>query len=66
MERSTDGVTFTQVAALFPNKQAYSSTGLVAGTTYHFRVRAYDGPNHSAYSNVASATTAAARRRPPA
>ena len=57
VERSTDGVNFTQVAALFPNKQAYSSTGLVAGTTYHFRVRAYDGPNHSAYSNVASATT---------
>jgi subtilisin family serine protease len=57
VERSTDGVNFTQLAALFPNKQAYSSTGLTAGTTYHFRVRAYDGPNHSTYSNVAFATT---------
>lgn len=57
LERSTDGVTFTQVASLGKNAQKYNNTGLAASTTYHFRIRAYDGPNHSAYSNVAFATT---------
>ena len=59
VERSTDGVNFTQVAIVAANSTSYASTGLLAGTTYTFRVRAYDGPNHSAYSNTASATTAA-------
>ena len=36
---------------------SFQATGLNASTTYHFRIRAYDGPNHSAYSNVAVATT---------
>jgi subtilisin family serine protease len=57
LERSTDGVNFTQTNTLFKNTQSFSVTGLTAATTYHFRLRAYDGPNHSSYSNVASATT---------
>jgi Zn-dependent metalloprotease/transcriptional regulator CtsR len=57
VERSTDGVTFTQIAVLGANATSYASTGLVATTTYTHRVRAYDGPNESAYSNLAVATT---------
>jgi titin len=57
MERSTDGVSFAQIAILTPNTTSYSSTGLNASTTYHFRVRAYEGTNNSAYSNVGTATT---------
>ena len=59
VERSSNGVSFVEIAVLGPNVQSYSSTGLAGSTTYHYRVRAYDGPNHSSYSNVASATTLA-------
>lgn len=37
---------------------AFTSNGLVGGTSYRFRVRAHDGSgNHSAYSNIAGLTT---------
>ena len=64
VERSTDGVSFTQIAVLGVNAAAYSSTGLLAGQTYTFRVRAYEGANDSAYSNTASATTTSAPAAP--
>ncbi len=64
VERSTDGVNFTQVATPVANATTYASTGLAPGTAYTFRVRAYDGPNNSAYSNVASATTQVAPAAP--
>ena len=64
VERSTDGVSFTQVAVLGVNAVTYSSTGLVSGTTYTFRVRAYEGANDSAYSNTASANTGSAPAAP--
>lgn len=38
---------------------SYSVTGLVASTTYHFRVRAAGSGTWSGYSNTASATTLA-------
>jgi hypothetical protein len=56
LERSTDGVNFTQVAQLPANTASYSNGGLSKGVTYYYRVRAYEGPNHSGYSNVGSAT----------
>jgi titin len=59
IERSTDGVTFTQVATALANATTYANTGLAPGATYTYRVRAYDGPNNSASSNTASATTLA-------
>jgi len=37
---------------------SYSDTGLAAGTTYHYRVYAYNSGGDSDYSNEASATTA--------
>jgi subtilisin family serine protease len=64
LERSTDGVNFTQTNFLPKNMQAFSVTSLPAATTFHFRLRAFDGPNHSPYSNVASASTGGAPAAP--
>ena len=54
VERAPGGGAFSQIALLGANATAYSSTGLLSGTTYSYRVRAYDGPNDSGYSNIAS------------
>lgn len=46
--------TFTQIAA--PAGTSHPDTGLTSGTTYRYRVRAYDGNNnHSGYSSVVDA-----------
>ncbi|HUR32691.1 MAG TPA: fibronectin type III domain-containing protein, partial [Vicinamibacterales bacterium] len=66
VERSTDNVTFTVVVSnLSTNSIAYSNTGLAAGTLYYFRVKATNTGGASAYSNTASATTAANNSVPP-
>jgi fibronectin type 3 domain-containing protein len=53
---STSG--FIQIASLAANVTNYSSTGLAAGTTYYYRVRAnMKNGTYSTYSNVASART---------
>jgi len=58
IERSPDGLTFTQIALTTSASAAtYSDTGLAAGTTYYYRVRATNGVVDSAYSTVANATT---------
>ena len=36
---------------------SWQETGLAAGTSYSYRVRAYNAAGQSAYSNTASATT---------
>ena len=56
LERSSDGISFSQIALLRPNTNSYSNAGLASGGTYYYRVRAYDGSNYSVYSNTASAT----------
>jgi hypothetical protein len=57
VERATaSGGPYTQVGSLGANVTGYSDTGLTAGTTYYYRVRAYDGTNYSVYSNTANAT----------
>jgi fibronectin type 3 domain-containing protein len=49
---------FTQIAT--PAATSYNNTGLTAGTTYRYRVRATDeAGNLSSYSTVAEATTVA-------
>ncbi len=58
VERKTgSGGTYAQIAALGANVQSYSNTGLTTGTTYYYRVRAYNGSGNSSYSNEANATT---------
>jgi len=57
IERSTDGVNFSQIATVGANVKAYTNTGLSKNKKYSYRIRAYNGTTNSAYSNVASATT---------
>jgi len=57
VERSTDGVTYTQLATLAVNSTSYASTSLSAGKKYYFRVSAYNANGNSAYTAVVSATT---------
>jgi hypothetical protein len=57
VERSADGVNFTQIAKPGPNATGYADAGLAGGRTYHYRVRAYNAAGNSAYSNTAAATT---------
>ncbi|MGH7672148.1 MAG: fibronectin type III domain-containing protein [Gemmatimonadales bacterium] len=59
IERCTGAActTFSQIATVGVNVTSYASTGLSAGTTYSYRVRAYTGSNVSDYSNTATATT---------
>lgn len=58
VERATASAgPFTQIATVGVNVKAYSSTGLASGTTYWYRVRAYNASGNSPYSNTASGTT---------
>jgi len=57
VERSSDGVTFSQIAQLGSNTSSYLSSGLLSGSTYSYRVLAYNNAGTSAYSNVSSAST---------
>jgi titin len=59
IERSADGVNFSEIATLGANATSYADTGVTASTTYDYRVRAYNGAGNSGYSNTASATTQA-------
>ncbi len=56
IERSTDNVNFSQIITVAANTTSYANTGLISGTTYYYRVRAYNAGGNSAYSNTASAT----------
>ena len=65
VERSaTAGTGFVQIATVGANTTAYSSTGLSASTTYHYRVLAYNLGGDSAPSNEANATTQVASAAP--
>jgi len=64
LERSTNGGAFAQVTTISANATSYTNTNLAASTAYTYRLRAYDGPNHSAYSNTAAATTQATPAAP--
>ncbi len=56
VERSTDGATWSAIANLGANSTSYADTGVTAGVTYSYRVRAFNGTTVSAYSNQVSAT----------
>jgi hypothetical protein len=54
----TDGV-FAEIATLGNAITTYKNTGLTAGTTYKYKVRAKANTTYSAYSNEVTATIAA-------
>jgi hypothetical protein len=57
---------FAQIATVGENATSYSNSGLASSTTYRYRVVAYNTGGDSAYSNEASATTAAGPSAPAA
>ncbi len=57
--------TWGQIATVGANVTGYADTGLSAGTTYDYRVRAYNSGANSAYSNEANNTTQGARHPKP-
>jgi hypothetical protein len=61
-----DGETWPQIATLEAGAQSYSNTGLSAGTTYTYRVRAYNGTGNSPYSNEFTVATPASSGIPAA
>jgi len=58
--------TFAQIAQVGPNASSYSDSGLAAGTTYGYRVRAFNSAGDSGYSSPASAATPAGTGAPAA
>ena len=48
---------WTQIATTPANVTSHAPPGLTCGTTYYYRIRAYNGSGNSAYSNIANATT---------
>jgi len=54
VERSLNGIDYTEIATVTEGVRAYSNTGLTPGNVYYYRVRAFIGTHYSAYSNVSS------------
>jgi subtilisin family serine protease len=61
VERSTDGVTFTPIGVLPANSRFFTDTAITGGTTYIYRVRAFNGISDSFPSNAVSATPTGGR-----
>lgn len=60
VQRSGDGVNFTEIATLAANTTTYSDTTVAPATTYTYRVAAYNSAGQSEYSNQVVHATAAA------
>ena len=55
IERSTDGINFTQIDSVGTDVSTYTDPGLLSGT-YYYQVRGYKGSNTSSYTNTANVT----------
>lgn len=61
IERSTDGINFSETATVAPNTVTYTDNGLATGQKYYYRVRAaHTTEGVSASSNIVSQITGAA------
>jgi hypothetical protein len=58
IERRTSAGAFAQIATVAANVRIYDNAGVVAGTSYGYRVRAVRSGTYSSYSNIASVTVA--------
>jgi fibronectin type 3 domain-containing protein len=57
IDRSTDGVNFTQIASISATLTTYHDTSLSPGNTYYYEVQASNAAGNSAFSNVFKAAT---------
>ncbi len=57
IERKTGAGSYVEIKQVAANITSFNDTGLAAGTTYTYRVLAYNSGGDSPYSNEASATT---------
>ncbi len=55
--KRSDGGTYAQIVSTASGATFYQDTGLIQGTAYTYRVRAFNGSGDSDYSNEGSATT---------
>ena len=61
IERSTDGVNFTQIGQAAADSTSYEDTTAQPITSYYYRVRATNSFGDSGYTNVATVTTVGAQ-----
>ena len=66
VERSSDGVDFSEIASLGADTRSFADATVTARTAYYYRVRAYNSVGASGYSNTASVTTPDVPPAPPA
>jgi hypothetical protein len=59
LERSADGVTYTDIAHPAANATTYTDNSLLPNTTYYYRLKAITAGDPSAYSGVATVKTPA-------
>jgi peptidyl-Asp metalloendopeptidase len=57
IQRSTDGVTYSQVASLGAGATSFADVSVSSLKTYYYRVAAYNSSGSSGYSNVLSVKT---------
>ncbi len=60
IDRSSDGLNFTEIATVPANATSYTDLGLAANTTYTYRAKAYNDVGSSYWCDNAVATTPAA------
>jgi hypothetical protein len=65
VERSLNGVSFSDIGSVAAGVTSFTDTGLASSTTFHYRVRAFNSAGDSGYSNVEQATTADSATPPP-
>lgn len=58
LERSADGLSFTKFATASPDTSAFRVDGLAAGSSYAFRICAFNDAGTSPHSNTATVMTA--------
>ncbi|MEA4926570.1 MAG: cadherin-like beta sandwich domain-containing protein [Syntrophomonadaceae bacterium] len=59
IERKSTGGSYAEIEQAAPNTTSYTDAGLSSGTTYYYRLFAFNNDGSSGYSNQAQATTPA-------